>query len=336
MSGTDSATWLTRVLSRSGQLRAGQVTVAEASEIAAGSLNGQLLRIRIGYSDDAAGELPETVVVKLPATDPKRHRVARRLGHYAAEAAFYRDAAPRTPVRLPRCLMVQGLPEPGTFAFVLEDLGSTTRQVSWATGLEVHQAQAVVGWLGRFHATWADQTDSLPAPLRRPVPLTEPAALTRLGGRVGPGHRNLCARVTRDHAALLERAMQHPAQRTLRHGDLHTGNIFLAENGPPAVLDWQFAGVGTGLVELAVFLCLTMPPVLRHRHDRELLRCYLAERGYRDLSPRCLDAYRLALCLALIEAAAVLTRGQPGSVAMDCLNRVLLACDDWRASDVLD
>src|ERR1700719_743881 len=86
--------WITAVLAQSGIV----VTVCRMLAVPVG--NGQMgscFRLYLGYD---AGEGPDRLIVKLPATDPAS-RAAGQLG-YRGETTFYRDIADQGAVHVPQ------------------------------------------------------------------------------------------------------------------------------------------------------------------------------------------------------------------------------------------
>ncbi len=84
------------------------------------------------------------VVMKMSAvTDENRH-LAEEFRAYLREARFYRDIAPRSRIRTPRCYYA-GIDEAtGGSVLVMEDLDSYTKG-DQVKGLNLEQAQAVIG-----------------------------------------------------------------------------------------------------------------------------------------------------------------------------------------------
>src|SRR6266511_2456808 len=89
-----SADWLTAVLRASGA--AGDTAVVarfEAAAIGTGQMS-ESYRVVLTW-DDGAPAGPDSVVVKLAASDPTSRSTGIGLGIYEREIRFYRDVAPR-------------------------------------------------------------------------------------------------------------------------------------------------------------------------------------------------------------------------------------------------
>jgi hypothetical protein len=126
----------------------------------------------------------------------------------------------------------------------------------WTSG-DLGDWCATARWLAQAHARLAPRARALgPAP--------------------GDAGAQLARAVARDpRAAGLRRAHQRAvaalrrAPRTVVHGELFPSNVLLTERGGPCVVDWETAGEGAGLLDLAA-LTLGWPPAPAH----EIARSY--------------------------------------------------------------
>jgi hypothetical protein len=106
--------WTTAVLAQNGI--AATVSRVTSEPIGNGQM-GSCYRLFIGYD---AGDGPDRLIVKLPATDPAS-RAAGQLG-YRCETTFYREVANRVHLDIPRCYFA-AMNECGDgFTLVPEDL----------------------------------------------------------------------------------------------------------------------------------------------------------------------------------------------------------------------
>jgi aminoglycoside phosphotransferase (APT) family kinase protein len=55
---------------------------------------------------------------------------------------------------------------------------------------------------------------------------------------------------------------------TLTHGDFHSGNLFVREDGSIAVIDWELVCFGRGPAEVAHFINSCVKPEIRRLHER--------------------------------------------------------------------
>ena len=81
-----TADWLTAALG------AGTVEAFSTERIGTGQMS-ECYRVALTYADDGAG--PESVVLKVAATDPASRQTGLALGLYEREVRFYTDIAPR-------------------------------------------------------------------------------------------------------------------------------------------------------------------------------------------------------------------------------------------------
>ena len=117
-----SAPWLDEVLRGAGVLRRATVCAVDVQAIGegVGFLSGRA-RVTIGY-DQAEEGSPTTVVVKLPASIKAGNDLAESLHAYEREIRFYREVAPRTPIRVPRVFATIMEPADEVYILVMEDL----------------------------------------------------------------------------------------------------------------------------------------------------------------------------------------------------------------------
>lgn len=228
---------------------------------------GELVRLHL---DDG-----RTVVLKHvrpPAAAPGDTGHARKLRSYAVETAWYRDFAPRLPpgVRVPRLLAERSA---GTERWmVLEDLDAAgfperRRDLSDA------DLTAALRWLAGLHATFLGEApEGLWARGTYWHLATRPDELGRMPA--GP---------LKAAAGALDRELGAARFQTLVHGDAKAANLCFGPDGVAAV-DFQYAGGGPGIVDVA-YLLSCMAPRWRARHTDAALDTYFAAlRGW--LGPR--------------------------------------------------
>jgi hypothetical protein len=68
-------------------------------------------------------------------------------------------------------------------------------------------------------------------------------------------------------------ALFNEGERTLIHGDTHSGNLFV-DGGRTGFYDWAVAGRGPGVRDVAYFLCNSLPFETRRSHGISLLTRY--------------------------------------------------------------
>lgn len=139
-----------------------------------------------------------------------------------------------------------------------------------------------------------------------------------------------------------------PFERTLIHGDVHTGNVLIRKSPAgltPAFLDWGRSRFGSPLEDIASWLqsLAYWEPEVRRRHDT-LLGSYLAARGMpQKISSDLRDGYWLAaasnvfagallfhLSVAMDHSARISKRRQASLLAIqDCLRIIRRADACW-------
>jgi hypothetical protein len=61
------------------------------------------------------------------------------------------------------------------------------------------------------------------------------------------------------------------------HGDAHVGNVFLAGDGKPSLLDWQCVRRGHWAIDIGYHITSALPTPVREKHERDLLAHYLEQ-----------------------------------------------------------
>ena len=300
--------WLTAALRSAGYLHEHAVISLEIQSIGEhAGFASRVARIRFTVDPPANG-LPATLIVKLAAETDDAARADLLREKYAREAQFYSVVWPNIGARTPACYFVAYQSEPSGIALLLQDLEGA-RFGDAALGWTREDAERVVDALASLHATWwsdprleqwqwlANVGDST-AQLQR-LSERRPVFLDRFGDDVSPALQRLTERLSAAHSRLLSRLGGKPT--TLLHVDAHLDNIAFvgpAEQTEAVLFDWQGAGRGLGVLDLALFLTGGSTEQ-RRTHERELIARYhqrLTERGVSGYSlPQLLSDYRVAL-----------------------------------------
>jgi Ser/Thr protein kinase RdoA (MazF antagonist) len=177
----------------------------------------------------------------------RSHR--RKLRSYAVEQAFYERYASRCApeCRVPAAVLLSSSAE--RWLFVLEDLdaaGFPERR----RRLAAHELALCLRWLARFHGTFMGaSTEGLWKVGTYWHLATRPDELSRLpDGEL------------RAAAPRIDERLNAARFKTLVHGDAKLENFCFAERGESvAMLDFQYAGGGVGVKDVAYFLssCLS-------------------------------------------------------------------------------
>ena len=148
-----SAPWMTDVLRGAGILRRATVLAVDVHAIGqgVGFLSGRA-RVTLTY-DQAEEGAPASVVVKLPTNIKAGADFAESTHAYEREIRFYREVAPRTPIRVPRMFATIMEPADNVFILVMEDLKGLTVGDQVA-GMSRAEVLAAVQTIAPMHALW--------------------------------------------------------------------------------------------------------------------------------------------------------------------------------------
>jgi len=144
---------LTTLLRLAGVLSQERVTTLSVTPLAAlASYNAQLARLAVAYSESAGGA-PSSYIIKLSprAADLNQHVTIFQPS--TKEGWFYRSAAQRTPIPVPRCYLNLIEHDTQRSLLLLEDLAPaiTGNQI---TGVSINDAKPVLALLANLHGTW--------------------------------------------------------------------------------------------------------------------------------------------------------------------------------------
>ncbi len=282
--------WLTSVLREAGFA----VTVGDVESESVGT--GQVARcerffITFEISDARA---PRTLVGKFPSPNPLS-RSTGRSGAYPREVSVYGHVLPTVRIRTPHVYWVDLDEASGDFVLLMEDM-APARQGDQLRGCSATVAEAAVEEAARLHAPrWGDPT------LPRLDFLARPAdTATRVERYHGFWEGFLKRYASRLNEEILEvgrglalrygtYSRPYPGPRCVTHGDFRLDNMLIDETDGVrlAVVDWQTAGIGCGMQDVAYFLGAGLLPDERRRDEEALVRRYhaaLVDAGVGDYS----------------------------------------------------
>jgi Ecdysteroid kinase-like family len=336
--------WATAILEKNGiAATVGQVT----TEVVGTGQMGSCYRLLIGYT---AGEGPDRLIVKLPATDP-HSRVAGQLG-YRCETSFYREVAPKVHVDTPQCYLAEMNEQGDGFTLVLEDL-SPAQQGDQIVGCTVDQARAAAVNVAGLHApTWNNPSirefDWLIPDLLANAEFAAPFlvdATTQFLDRY-PVSEHTAATLRGFADRFVDWATARPEPFALLHSDYRLDNLLFAEAGAPrpvVAVDWQVVMVGCPLRDVAFLVATGLSTEDRRAGEKGIVDAYhhrLVELGVEEYSAeRCWDDYRYGLFqgpfITVLGAsvAQATTRGDQMFTVM--AERSATAIDDLRAMSLL-
>lgn len=356
-----TADWLTEAL-RAGGTVGDEVTVAEVTctDIGEGTgIFGQIARLGITY---AAGDGPESLIVKLPCLEPQNLVVAQALGLYEREVRFFQEIAPSTEIRIPACHLAH-LADDGGAVLLLEDLGEQYDVGDQVVGLSPDQAEQFVDLLAELHATWWESpavhalewlpTADAPAILAT-VPGIYRAGLPVLeaewADRVPAESIEVARRLDPVFEDIIVRTGTGPV--TFAHGDTRADNLFFAKPGsaaaagdaPIAIIDFQLSLRARGVADIAYMVGNSMEIADASAHWERLLRRWhdrLVELGVQDYSwDDALLHYRESVLFYLCGAMSLIASFDTGNdrgaaMAEAYTTRIFTHCVDIDAASVL-
>ena len=317
----------------------------------------ELLRCRIFYRYTAPSA-PESVIIKLPSTDPKSLRMNRQQSLYRREYGYYSQVSSDAPIRTPTLLYGDYEERSRRFVLVLEDLGGMV-QVDQAQGVTAPQARSAIRAAARLHGHYWNNVDRphlsgfhdyLRPRLRLLLQLAYlaylPPALENFGHLIPDRMRRLAEMLGPRVADFVSNVSAGP--RTFVHGDFRAGNVLFgadAGDGPEfAVVDWQVCGIATGLFDVAYFLGSSVSTEVRRQVEREALLEYhdiVRSMGARNFSfEDCWRLYRQhmlsrLLIIVFIGGGLNLTNQRSRHMFETSIRRSLAAIEDLEADEFL-
>ncbi|MGH3957864.1 phosphotransferase [Mycobacterium sp.] len=278
--GDLTAGWLTAVLG------AGTVADFTVERIGTGQMS-ECYRVRLTYADDSDTRAPDSVVLKVAATDPVSRQTGVGLGLYEREVRFYRDIAPRLTGPVAPCYHAAFDTAAGVFDVLLGDASPAVvgDEIRGATAV---QARLAVTELGRLQAPLLDDTALADAAwLNRDAPISQALITALYAGfvdryrdQITSQHRVVCERLVGAFDAYL--AGEDSRCHGLVHGDYRLDNLLFGSAGadrPLTVVDWQTVTWGPAMTDLAYFLGCALPVADRRAHYDELVQAYHAALG---------------------------------------------------------
>jgi hypothetical protein len=281
--GDLTAAWLTAAVG------AGPIADFGAERIGTGQMS-ECYRVQLTYADRGPGSgRPDSVVLKVAASDPVSRQTGASLGLYEREVCFYRDIAPGLRGPVAPCYHAAFDASAGIFDVLLGDanpavVGDEIR------GATIEQAQLAVTELARLQGPLIGDATLADAPwLHRDSPMNQglitalhAGFVDRYGDQIAPQHRMVCERLVGGFDAYLAEEADAGRIQGLVHGDYRLDNMLFGAAGadrPLTVVDWQTVTWGPAMTDLAYFLGCALPAAERRTHYDALLQAYLAALG---------------------------------------------------------
>ena len=302
--------WLTVALHSKGPSSGASVTCYSVENIGEGTaFMNQVVRMSLEY-DDEPGDLPRSIVVKLPSRDPALKIVADKLGDCRREVRFYEEVVANAILQTPSIYYSAIDQVTGNTILLLEDM-TGARQGDSVVGCSLTEAQLAIRQLARFQSSWWESPH-----LKRLdwIPLKDAEtniyqelyadaweSFVKKAGSGMPRDLQLVGERLSQDIPKIKTELANPP-RTIIHGDYRLDNCFLgtpSESRSLVVFDWEFCAIGRGTYDVATFISEAFPPQQRRREEMAHLRLYqslLAEHGVDDYSfEECLNDYRISM-----------------------------------------
>lgn len=297
--------WLNQALTESGVLKDGMRVDHVSVEPVGEDLGylSYLYRLRPAYSADD-GDLPATMVAKLPSTEEANRLTGNSLRAYERESLFYQHYSQDSPCAPPARYYSYSDPSADAYVLLMEDLGHC-RFVNQVDGVQPEDARACLRAMARHHARYWEKTNELDwlPPFSDFGQLYQ--SLLGSGARlIQENWANSLLPAYTDHVDLaLERYADVAAalQRlptTLIHCDPRIENIAF-DGDTPRFYDWQLTSRGPAAYDLMYFFKQSMDVNLRRECQDALFDAYLetlAENGVEYDKGQLMEDVALACC----------------------------------------
>lgn len=272
-----TAQWLSEAFRVSGH--SCTVTDVRFERFGSGQM-GTTYRLHLSYE---RLEGPPTLIAKLAGEDEELRALVAP--GYAAEVGFYSTLARGLDVRTPRSWYSAITDDHTRFTLLLEDMFPAAPGTQ-AQGCTVEQAAASLRNLVGLHVSrWDDpklrDLDFLMRPDEGTAAMMAQVmskACNAFIERYADDLASEDAETLRHVCTVIERWQRtEPAPFSLIHGDYRLENLlFDPVNGEVTAVDWQTAGIGPPLRDVAYFLGTSMRSEDRAAHEESLVRMYHA------------------------------------------------------------
>jgi broad specificity phosphatase PhoE/thiamine kinase-like enzyme len=304
--------WLQKIMSPS--LDGATITGFTAQVIGVGEgFMGQLARVALTYDQDS-DTAPQSLIAKFASTSSETREMARDQNLYRREIGFYRDIGQDVGIRVPVCYYSDFDEETQYFVMLLEDMapGEPSDQV---VGTSKETSRQVIERFARLHAKWWNSSKlddyGWAKWIINEMPMSE--ALSRLQQSIERVEKTgefdaypEMKRLMRLLPPLFRMQPAPPFPFSLTHGDLRSDNIIQVSEagGEFCVLDWQLAGKGDPVNDIARWMAQSITIEDRKDTEQELLKLYhekLIEHGVTGYSyKKFINAYKMNLVVILV------------------------------------
>jgi hypothetical protein len=344
--------WFTQTLRYAGLLSNESVATVESAPIGTGQVADTLV-FRLTY-DSTETAAPPSLVAKVAAEDADSRAAALGQRLYEREVRFYQQLRQRTQVAAAAHIYSDIDTETGLFVLLLEDL-SPSSSVNQLAGFTVEHARRAVAEAAALHAPlwgddsledseWLNHTCATGEMLAQLTPALTEAFCDRYSAELDS---DTLQRMRRLNAMAPKFWTTRHGPQTVVHGDFRPDNmLFDAKGGqcPVAIVDWQTADRGNGLIDVAFLLGTALESQDRRAHEQDLVKQYfdaLVAGGVRDYDwEQCWTDYRRHAGYAvffLAPAAMLVERTERGDeMFLTMIRRALTQIADLDAEALLD
>ena len=325
--------WLNKILNNAGF--GGEVARFTWQSIGAGQVGDNARLVLFGD-----GDIPPTLVVKFPSSDPVSKQTGVELQNYAREVFFYEELASSVEVQTPQVFTTEFDPQTHDFIVVMQDLAPGV-QIDQLDGCSTQHAGLAMAELAKLHGPrWGD-ADLLKYPLLAPADPAEPTApaynlfvqgfLERYQGRLSDSEQAMVSAI----GDVQEGYTGYQGEQTLIHIDYRLDNMVFGGSYPVAIIDWQSINLGCALNDVAYFMGTSLLPTDRKASEEALVRRYLAQLTKYDVQlswDECWKLYRhyapAGLNMAVIASMIVGETPRGNDMFMVMAKRSIAMCED--------
>jgi hypothetical protein len=316
--------WITAAL-LAGGVEAKVVGITMES-VGTGQL-GETRRFHLEYAGKPPSDAPRTVVGKFPSANVTAAETGKSMGFYRSEVMFYREAASRAGIRVPRTYVAE-IDASNEFVLLFEDL-APAQAGDQMRGCTVEEARGALSEAAKLHAAFWNDTELMTQPWLYVPEGAQGFYTTDLierswdyfkrtyDGMLSAEVADVCERYVRHHAHWNR---PRPLPKCYSHCDFRPDNmLFSPSGGRVAIVDWQTSNfLATGM-DTAYFLGGAFDRETRRNNERSLLTSYheeLCANGVEGYSlEHATDDYRhysFAVLAVAIAATVIVKRTERG------------------------
>ena len=288
---------------------------------------------RVSFAAGSHGQLPPSVVVKVPSQSESSRAASRITRCYELETGFYTHVRSLVGVSAPNCLHVWFDAPSDDFVLVLEDIVSG-KQGDQLSGASVEQARAAVDELVLLHAplwnspqlntlSWMPRHTMESSQGTRDLLRSVFAGFTsRFESRVGAEVLELGAQLVANIDGY-DRAF--PNNETIVHRDFRLDNLLFTETSHGTqvkVVDWQTASISSGATDLAYFIGASFAS-----EKRRALK-YVLPFSFKTVGSACLSSSSVFSAARFSSSVLVFLGASAASAA--CLSSSLAFSLSWK------